>query len=230
VADHVLWRMAVAMALVVPWVVAGSACSVDEIDLDGKKCPCADGYVCDSTSNTCVKEGASSGGAGGTSGSGGASGSAGSSSGGASGSAGSASGGASGSAGSASGGASGSGGTNGEGIVCGTSKCSVATQVCCHADDGVTADGSCTDTGTACGSGFIVMQCDDPSDCGTGSEVCCERLSQVGHVNSIQCETASANCKPLGSGTSAELCLPGNGDCPAGKTCIQTTRGYYRCE
>ena len=32
------------------------ACSVGPLDLSGKQCPCVDGYVCDPTSNTCVRE------------------------------------------------------------------------------------------------------------------------------------------------------------------------------
>ena len=31
------------------------ACSVPGVDFNGKACPCGDGYVCDTTSNTCVR-------------------------------------------------------------------------------------------------------------------------------------------------------------------------------
>lgn len=35
-------------------IVALAACSVAELDLTGKKCPCTSGYVCDLTTSTCV--------------------------------------------------------------------------------------------------------------------------------------------------------------------------------
>jgi hypothetical protein len=67
------WRRSIANMLraVRPWgvgllAVAGLAC-VPEIDLAGRPCPCADGYVCDVSVNRCVigdGPGAGSGGAG----------------------------------------------------------------------------------------------------------------------------------------------------------------------
>jgi hypothetical protein len=42
-----LFVFATAVAVVV-------ACSVDALDLAGKQCPCTDGFVCDTTTNTCV--------------------------------------------------------------------------------------------------------------------------------------------------------------------------------
>jgi len=38
--------------LVSLWCFAG--CSFGEVDLSGKSCPCADGYVCDVPSDVCV--------------------------------------------------------------------------------------------------------------------------------------------------------------------------------
>lgn len=43
-----------------------AACSVDEIELSGKQCPCASGWVCDTSRNTCVPRGTSLGGAAGS--------------------------------------------------------------------------------------------------------------------------------------------------------------------
>lgn len=59
------------------WASAGllfvASCSVDEIDLSGKSCPCAGGWHCDVATDTCVEDGAggaSGAGSGGVSGSG----------------------------------------------------------------------------------------------------------------------------------------------------------------
>lgn len=62
------------------WAAVGllfvASCSVDEIDLTGKACPCVDGWRCDTATNKCVEEGAggASGGTAGASGAGGATG------------------------------------------------------------------------------------------------------------------------------------------------------------
>ncbi|MCL4754498.1 MAG: hypothetical protein KJ015_30370, partial [Myxococcales bacterium] len=53
----------------VAWVL-GAGCTVEAVDLEGKKCPCADGYYCDSTSGKCVAGDKPSGGTGGTDGGG----------------------------------------------------------------------------------------------------------------------------------------------------------------
>jgi hypothetical protein len=34
-----------------------AACHVSDVDFDGKACPCGEGYVCDQTTNTCVRPG-----------------------------------------------------------------------------------------------------------------------------------------------------------------------------
>ncbi|MCC6903238.1 MAG: hypothetical protein IT377_29975 [Polyangiaceae bacterium] len=47
-----------------------TGCSVDDVDLSGKHCPCAAGWTCDESTDRCVRPGAS-GGAGGVAGSGG---------------------------------------------------------------------------------------------------------------------------------------------------------------
>jgi hypothetical protein len=38
-------------------VLAAGACSVDDLDLTGKRCPCVAGFVCDTTTDTCVPSG-----------------------------------------------------------------------------------------------------------------------------------------------------------------------------
>ena len=40
----------------VAWLL-GAGCTVDAVNLEGKKCPCAAGYVCDGVTDTCVPEG-----------------------------------------------------------------------------------------------------------------------------------------------------------------------------
>ena len=68
-------RLLVAVLGVGATWVAATACTVDAVSLEGKKCPCADGYVCDALSKTCVADGLSFGGvAGKDGGSGGAAG------------------------------------------------------------------------------------------------------------------------------------------------------------
>lgn len=46
--------------------IVATACSVPDVSLDGKQCPCASGYVCDTSTNTCrtssVTDGSGSGG------------------------------------------------------------------------------------------------------------------------------------------------------------------------
>lgn len=210
------------------------ACTVEEVDLTGKECPCADGYVCDSATQSCQKPGASggssSGGAAGTGGAAGSSGAGGTSTGGTGGSSTGGTGGAgTGGAGTGGTGGAGTGGATGAGVTCGAVSCPVATQKCCHADDGTSAAGSCTASATLCLTGFVNMFCDEPGDCGSG-KVCCERLSLSGNLNSVQCEASTADCKPLGSGSAALVCNPTSPNCPSGKSCVKTSRGYARCE
>jgi hypothetical protein len=37
-------------------IAAAAACSVDDVDLDGKQCPCTTGWICDTPTNTCVRD------------------------------------------------------------------------------------------------------------------------------------------------------------------------------
>src|SRR5258706_13588974 len=43
----------------VVFVIGAIRCSVDSIDLAGKKCTCSEGWVCDSFTDTCVRKKAS---------------------------------------------------------------------------------------------------------------------------------------------------------------------------
>jgi len=45
------------MRAVIVAILLVSACTVPEVDLDGRPCPCVDGYVCDDATNTCVADG-----------------------------------------------------------------------------------------------------------------------------------------------------------------------------
>ncbi|MBI3203479.1 MAG: hypothetical protein HYZ29_18215, partial [Myxococcales bacterium] len=127
----------------------------------------------------------------------------------------------------------GSGATGGSGasgaVKCGSSSCSLPGNKCCHADDGVSAAGTCTAQTTLCAVGFVDMFCDEPADCGAG-KVCCERISQVGNLNSIKCEATVADCKPLGSGTASLACNPAAPSCPMNQSCVATSRGYSHCQ
>lgn len=43
-------------ALLALTLALAGACRVDELALDGKQCPCADGWTCEAATNTCVRE------------------------------------------------------------------------------------------------------------------------------------------------------------------------------
>jgi hypothetical protein len=43
-------------ALLLGALLAPSACKVDELDLEGKACPCVSGYTCETSTNTCVRD------------------------------------------------------------------------------------------------------------------------------------------------------------------------------
>lgn len=45
------------IALACAALAASAACSVDPLDLSGKRCPCADGFVCDDATESCVAAG-----------------------------------------------------------------------------------------------------------------------------------------------------------------------------
>jgi hypothetical protein len=106
-------------------------------------------------------------------------------------------------------------------ILCGTTSCSVESQVCCLGSIGVSA-ASCSDTTADCiGAGEAALgaiACSGPESCGPG-EVCCAAAGRAwsqypGAVFlSYQCQLATT-C-PAGSPVVCES----NADCPAGETC-----------
>jgi hypothetical protein len=119
--------------------------------------------------------------------------------------------------------APGAGGQN----LCGTTSCSVESQVCCLGSIGAPAT-FCSDTTADCigaGIGELgAIACSGPESCGPG-EVCCSAaglaLSQYpGAVFlSYQCQLATT-C-PAGSPVVCES----NADCPAGETCSTAEPG-----
>jgi len=112
-------------------------------------------------------------------------------------------------------------------ILCGTTSCSVESQVCCLGSIGVSA-ASCSDTTADCigtGEGELgAIACSGPESCGPG-EVCCAAAGLAwsqypGAVFlSYQCQLA-ATC-PAGSPVVCES----NADCPAGETCSTAVPG-----
>jgi len=208
-------------------LVAG--CTVEEIDLEGKVCPCASGYVCDVASNQCVKPGSGTGGtAGGASGGGGSpsGGSGGTPSGG---SGGTASGGSGGTASGGTGGtpSGGSGGTPSGGSG-GTAS---------GGTGGTPSGGSGgTPSGGSGGAGGTVstqgIQCSGVS-CDTATQECCWDNAATSGVcvakgtcanSAIQCDDAqdcagAFCCARLKSGgdLNSVLCVTSAGDCmPSG--------------
>jgi len=112
-------------------------------------------------------------------------------------------------------------------ILCGTTSCSVESQVCCLGSIGVSA-ASCSDTTADCiGAGEAALgaiACSGPESCGPG-EVCCAAAGRAwsqypGAVFlSYQCQLATT-C-PAGSPVVCES----NADCPAGETCSTAVPG-----
>jgi hypothetical protein len=106
-------------------------------------------------------------------------------------------------------------------ILCGTTSCSVESQVCCLGSIGMSA-ASCSDTTADCigtGAGELgAIACSGPESCGPG-EACCAAAGLAwsqypGAVFlSYQCQLATT-C-PAGSPVVCES----NADCPAGETC-----------
>ena len=196
-------------------LTAFSACSVDEIDHTGKKCPCASGWVCDPSTDTCVKPGADAGG--GAAGADAGGGTGGTSVGGTSGSAGvSGQAGAGGTAGAA--GAAGAAGSGGAAGGCGTNQkwCDggcVSSLSTTHGCNGPSCD-PCTDypnSSPTCSSGACSIYCSsgwgncdgnlangceqhvdvsDAANCGK-----CGRTCSANHASSTSCDGAS--CKPV---------------------------------
>lgn len=43
-------------AIAVASIVGATACRVDELDLEGKRCPCVAGWTCETATDTCVRD------------------------------------------------------------------------------------------------------------------------------------------------------------------------------
>ncbi len=230
------------LATSVAFLVAGlGACTVEPVELDGKRCPCAGGYVCDSALNRCVLPGGAGGtgasggasptggaagasasggaaGASGASGSGGSAtggngGSGGSATGGNGGSGGSATGGNGGSGGSATGGNGGSGGDGGStGIDCGAENVCEAGQICCYTQS--TKIGVCGALGS-CTSPQVPISCQRPSDC--PGQICCGQLKIGTTYLSVSCQSSCSGWSEL------EMCTGQPSVCSGGDTCQSST-------
>jgi hypothetical protein len=106
----------------------------------------------------------------------------------------------------------------GDGILCATDTfCVSATQECCY--NRTAGSGVCQDSAALCGNQTIT--CDDASDCGGGTAVCCARYQNMQpNIASASCETAAASCTPAGNGFVEILCDPTEAaPCPGALTC-----------
>lgn len=210
------WLLAaMGAALCVP---LASSCSVEEIELEGKDCPCADGWECNTTTNKCFQPGSA-----GTGGTGGAGGSGGSG----------ASGGTGGGGKGGTGAAGGVGATGGTGAVGGTGGCTSVQKLCagqCVTKDdplkgcAATACDPCpagTNSMPACSAGACSITCaqgfgdcdknpttgceiaiaaSDPTNCGA-----CNRTCSTANTSGTSCDVTT--CKPV--------CVAGFADCNA---------------
>ena len=208
------------------WIAAAlilAACAVDAIDLAGKNCPCASGWVCIKGHCELGTGGASTGGAS----TGGAS-TGGASTGGAS--TGGASTGGTSTGGTSTGGTS-TGGAGGTSVRCGAETCDLPDQFCCHASSASSDTGACSATGTSCTG--TRMLCDDAADCGGVPKVCCAQLDSGGQFKAdVQCKAAVSDCKTSGNGIVELLCDPAaNTPCPTGLSCKNSTKiaGHSSC-
>ncbi len=191
------------------WIcVLLAGCSVDDVDLRGKECPCSDGYVCDTSSGTCVafvKDGG-----------GGQSGSAGSSGGGAGG----ATAGAGGNAGATTGGTSSGGASSGGTSSGGTSSGGTSSGGTSSGgtNSGGTSSGGSGGTGGTCVSIGVVVNCDPLNGNGCSGNQGCDLLL-VGVVGQLRCVGPPATAKP---GTHCNSLL--GPFCESGYHCSTTTK------
>ena len=177
-----------------------AGCSVDDVDLRGKECPCVDGYVCDTSIGTCVPfvvdGGAGQSGASGASGAGGSTaGAAGAGAGGTS-SGGASSGGAS-SGGTSSGGTS-SGGTSSGGASSGGASSGGASSGGASsggASSGGTSSGGSGGAVSTCVSSAVAVGCDPLTGDGCLGNQGCELLTVVS-VGQLRCVGPPANANP----------------------------------
>jgi hypothetical protein len=200
-----------------------SACTVDGVDLAGKECPCADGWVCDEAANRCVTGGAT-GGSGGDAASGGSAGTPSGGNGGTAtgGSGGNVTGGTGGSAGAATGGSGGtatggSGGTATGGSGGTTTGGSGGTTT--GGSGGTTTGGSGgTSSGGAGGTSTNAVHC-GTTTCDLATDVCCH--AQMGTSDQGSCVAKNGTC------TNIRMFCDDAGDCGGGTNvcCAQLDPG-----
>ncbi|HEY0482978.1 MAG TPA: hypothetical protein VGD37_35895 [Kofleriaceae bacterium] len=92
--------------------------------------------------------------------------------------------------------------------------CTLPTH-CCFTNYSSQHNGSCTTD--ACVWGTI--SCDGPEDCGSGQHCCAHAIMDADNVNvgyTLACQTTACGAAPVNQ----ELCHPGAGTCPSGKSCV----------
>jgi hypothetical protein len=115
-------------------------------------------------------------------------------------------------------------------ITCGANSCTVGTQECCH--DAADALGVCQTSGTGCPTGKGPQFCDDNTDCGGGTNVCCAHIGKAGNFQTAVCDTSAAACVPVSMGSVVILCDPTLATpCPGTMMCVASaTRGWNQCQ
>jgi hypothetical protein len=114
--------------------------------------------------------------------------------------------------------------TTDPGILCGTTYCDPATQVCCVSGGVPTCQSGCN------GGGRMPFHCDDHQDCvieGLANDVCCGDLSGT-MVTRSYCTTAATCQSPHAYFCDPTVPTP----CPDGGSCMPTSApfpGWYRC-
>ena len=113
------------------------------------------------------------------------------------------------------------------GIVCGAATCTNGTMKCCHDDSD--ANGVCKTTGAGCGGGKVNQVCDDTSDCGGGTNLCCAILNGT-KLSDVHCVTSMAAC--TGGSGHQFLCDPNaTMPCPGALTCQPDAMwGWHHCQ
>lgn len=198
------------------WLIASTAawagslllaCSVDEVDLEGKACPCADGWECDAATQTCHRPVAAGGGAGGTEGGLGGAGTGGTGGNGGSGGVG------------ASGGSGGTGQCAAGQKLCGTACVSTTSPTfgcsgssCDPCPSGPNSTASCTGgaCSLSCSSGF--GDCDGVASTGCEQGLAASDSANCGACGRA-CVAANANASACTGSSCLPSCNPGFADC-----------------
>lgn len=212
------------------------SCSVDDIDLSGKSCPCASGWRCDDLNNVCVKDSAA----------GGASGSGGTATGGVSGSGAVGSGGSSATGGTAGAGGVGAtggvGGTGGSGCPTGKVDCNGSAADGCEVEIATDAQ-HCGTCGNDCttqgdGTGFVcgssVCKCSEGAHCDATLSVgtSCAASTGLCSCDGAECSRGES-CRKAGgkfacSCNGGAACAAGETCCPSGG-CVDLTKNKNHC-